>query len=158
VRGRVHKLDERGEPVWMYEGEIVARGETFVCLEARMGRDVLTDYVHFRAGDRMTEYFYTDRWYNIFRIEDRDSQQLKGWYCNITRPATITVDGDTADIRADDLALDVFIGTDGGFRILDEDEFDAIDISGDERAACWHAVEQLRALVRDKVAPFDEIV
>ncbi len=158
MRVTVYKRDERGMVTLHYQGEITARAETWVVLEARMGRDVPTDYVHFRKGDRMTEYFYSDRWYNIFRIEDIDSQQLKGWYCNITRPAYFSDGDDGAIVTADDLALDVFIAPDGALRVLDEDEFIAIDIPDVERAACLAAVEQVRALSVAKTAPFHEIM
>ena len=38
------------------------------------------------------ETFYSDRWYNIFEIYDRDDDQFKGWYCNIGKPAMIEDD------------------------------------------------------------------
>ncbi|OQY20658.1 MAG: hypothetical protein B6I35_10355 [Anaerolineaceae bacterium 4572_32.2] len=43
-------------------------------------------YVALEPSDRWTECFYTDRWYNVFEIHAADDS-LKGWYCNITRPA-----------------------------------------------------------------------
>ena len=154
----VEKRNERGEHVWTYKGEITAYGDTWVCYDAHMARDLQTDYVHFRIGDLMTEYHYADRWYNVFRIQDVDSQVLKGWYCNITRPAQIDFNADPVTVSADDMALDVFVGTDGRVLVLDEDEFADISMSDDERAACWAAVEQIRALVATKASPFHEIV
>ncbi|MDX2161829.1 MAG: DUF402 domain-containing protein [bacterium] len=153
----VQKLDERGAFVWQYEGVIIAHDETSVCLEAQMGRDVPTDYVHFRKGDRMTEYFYTDRWYNIFRIEDVDDGRLKGWYCNITRPARFDLAAVPALIRAEDVALDVFVSPHGTVRVLDEDEFAALNLPTAEQAAAWDAVATIQALVKARTPPFDEI-
>ncbi len=59
--------------------------------------------VVFKRNDLFLETFYADRWYNIFEIHDRDDGALKGWYCNIGRPATL---GDAA-ISYVDLALDL---------------------------------------------------
>ena len=67
-----------------------------------------------RAGDRVgmmglnshrfVEYFFADRWYNIFAIYDRDDGKIKGWYCNIGMPALIE-DGLVSYV---DLALDLW--------------------------------------------------
>jgi uncharacterized protein len=150
----VYKLNHLGEEVWHYTGEEVARGETWVCLEARFNRDDMDQgFVVFRRGDLMTEWFYSDRWYNIFRIQDVDTGKLKGWYCNIVRPAKIT----ETTVAAEDLALDVFIKPDGQVLVLDEDEFSALHLSPDDQAASWAAVDQLRAATQECRPPFDEI-
>ncbi len=156
----VIKLDHDGAFVWKYAGELVERGSTWVCIDARMGRDHDAGYVHFRLGDTMTEWFYSDRWYNVFRIQDVDDGRLKGWYCNITRPALINWEDAEhgASVRAEDLALDVFIDPRGRLLVLDEDEFAALDLPEYERAEAWAAVEQLKQLVETRTAPFDEII
>lgn len=150
----VKKLNHRGEQVWQYAGEEVARGETWVCVQARFNRsDVDAGVVVFRRGDLMTEWFYTDRWYNVFRLQDVDDGRLKGWYCNITRPAVLTA----TTVAADDLALDVFVSPSGELTLMDEDEFAALDLSPDDQAAVWSAVDALREAVASRQPPFDEI-
>ncbi len=153
----VQKLDHNGVLVWQYHGEIVAQGDNWVMLVAKMGRDAQTDYLHFRVGDTMTEYFYTDRWYNVFRVQDVDSGAVKGWYCNITRPAEIIMKGEEVTVTAEDLALDVIVMPDGAVHLLDEEEFAALPLADLERGQVWHAVGQIRALVESRAAPFDEI-
>ena len=82
-----------------------------------------------KEKDRFVETFYTDRWYNIFEIHDRDDDSCKGWYCNIGRPAEIA-DGTVSYV---DLALDLWVTAKGMQTVLDEDEFIALDIdTGDE--------------------------
>ena len=84
----VRKLDHEGREVFRYEGRVLRRGERYVCLRAVFRFDeVDLGCVTFKRGDVFTEWFYSDRWYNVFRIEDGASGALKGWYCNITRPA-----------------------------------------------------------------------
>ncbi len=153
----VQKLDHNSVLVWQYHGEIVKQGDTWVKLEAKMGRDAHTDHFDFRVGDTMTEYFYADRWYNVFRVQDVDSGAVKGWYCNITRPAEISTTQDGVTVKAEDLALDVVVMPDGAIHLLDEDEFAALPLSDLERGQVWHAVGQIRALVEARSAPFDEI-
>lgn len=148
----VVKRDHAGKAVFQYDGEVVARGETWVCLEARFQRDTFdAGYMVYRRGDLFMEWFYTDRWYNVFRIQDARDETLKGWYCNITRPAEI---GETV-VAADDLALDVFVSPDGAILILDEDEFAALPLGEAERHAAHKAVEAIRQLVAARQSPFN---
>ena len=145
------KNDHNGREVWRYEGHIILRKSQHIVLEAHFNRaDVHLEYITFRRGDRFVEHFYSDRWYNIFEIHDVDDDDLKGWYCNITRPAFL---GDNT-IRADDLALDLFVSPDGQTRIIDGDEFDALPISQEERAAAQAALEELQQRVREGNTPF----
>ena len=151
---RVQKLNHRGDVVFAYSGEIVARGETWVCLQAHFNRDDIdAGAVVFRRGDLMTEWFYSDRWYNIFRIQDVDDGRLKGWYCNVTRPTVITQNA----VAAEDLALDVFVTPSGELVVWDEDEFAALDLPPHDQAQAWAAVEALRREVKERRPPFDEI-
>lgn len=108
-------------------------------------------YVLLEPGDRWTEYFYTDRWYNVFEIHAADDS-LKGWYCNITRPARITA----REVVAEDLALDLWVAPDGETRLLDEDEFAALSLSPAEREAAQNALTKLQTMAAQKTPPFDE--
>ena len=138
-----------------YEAEVLARGNTWICVQAQFARqDVDIGVMIFRQGDLMTEWFYTDRYYNIFQIQDASSQAIKGWYCNITRPAQITADS----ISADDLVLDVYVSPSGDVTLLDEDDFEALDLSSYERQSAQAAVKTLIEHARQRVSPFDTIV
>jgi protein associated with RNAse G/E len=148
----VYKCDHLGTVVWQYEGVVLERGENWLCLQARYnGPESDWGFVQFIPGDLFTEWFYADRWYNIFRIED--DTRLKGWYCNITRPAQLS----DISVSAEDLALDVFVTPDGEFRLLDEDEFAELDLNDTDQEAALAAVETLRTLVSEHQPPFDAI-
>jgi protein associated with RNAse G/E len=150
----VYKCDHNGAVVWQYPAIIASSGPTWVCLTASFDRDEADlGFVVFRRGDVFTEWFYTDRWYNIFRIKDGITGQLKGWYCNITRPAVITADS----VRADDLALDVFVMPNGNLILLDELEFDTLDLPAAERINALRAVETIRHAVSTRTPPFTDI-
>jgi uncharacterized protein len=148
----VVKNDHAGHEILRYTGRVLAREAlSWVRLEARFSLpDVVASYHTFRQGDRFVEWFYSDRWYNVFEMHDRDNDRLTGWYCNVTRPAVITPD----TIRADDLALDVFVAPDGTIRVLDEDEFTALPLDEFTRAHAIHALETLKLLVLMRQPPF----
>jgi uncharacterized protein len=105
----VYKLNSLGETELSYQGDIIERGKNYVCVRASFTfstRDL--GYVVLKMGDIFTEWFYGDKWYNVFRVQDVDSGDVKGYYCNLTRPAVI---GEN-DVKAEDLALDVFVRPD----------------------------------------------
>lgn len=150
----VLKRDHCGTVVFQYQGTVVDRGEGWVCIQARVSferADVGAFII--QRNDLMTEWFYTDRYYNVFRVQDGITGQLKGWYCNITRPAEI----DDHHAAADDLALDVVVTPTGEVVLLDEDEFAALELSEPEQIAAWHAVDTIRRLVAARRMPFNDM-
>lgn len=153
---RVVKCDAQGRAVVAYDGEVIAQSESGVFLRAYFLRDdVDAGYLVYKRGDLFLEWFYTDRYYNVFKMYDVGDGRLKGWYCNITRPAVIETADGRLQVRADDLALDMYIAPDGGVRMLDEDEFDALDLSPDERRAALDAAATICRLAAERVSPFD---
>lgn len=150
----VVKTDHTGREVWRYDGHTLERDATRLVLEARFNRDDIDlGYVKFRRGDRFVEYFYADRWYNVFAIHDVDDDHLKGYYCNVTRPAVL---GDGV-VRADDLALDVFVFPDGRTQVMDEEEYAALPLTLDERQHALAAVTELQRRARNAEPPFDAL-
>ena len=150
----VYKRNHLGEVVLSYQGEVIGRGDNWVCLRAPFERpDVDLGFVVLRQGDIFTEWFFNDRWYNIFQVENVDTGALKGWYCNITRPAVITEES----VSADDLQLDVYVTPGGTVLLLDEDEFATLDLAADERMEALRAVEALRESVANYAPPFDQL-
>ncbi len=75
----VYKLDEIGREVWQYPATLLERTRSMVKLEAPFNRDDMDlGYTTFARGDRFVEYFYSDRWYNLFAIYDRRHRQAQG--------------------------------------------------------------------------------
>ena len=137
----VDKLNPQGELKWRYEGEALARGEGWLTLEAFFDQ-ADTDFMDtfLKRGDRFVETYYAQRGYNIFEIHDRDDDALKGWYCNITRPANFA-DGRVTYV---DLFLDLWVSANGAQTVLDEDEFLAADLDDDTRRAAREALAELQ--------------
>ena len=152
----VDKLNLAGEVTVQWSGQVLSQSEQELVLEATFthsARDL--GYVRLAPGDRFVETYYRDRWYNVFAIYDAPDGAFKGWYCNITRPAEITRAPDGGlRVRAVDLALDYFRQPGGREYILDEDEFEALNLSAAERRTARAALGELRALAAAGAGPF----
>ena len=144
---RVLKLDLAGNVTWQYEGRVLRHEPHAVVLEAFFNRADMPflDLVLKRA-DRYVETFYTDRWYNIFEIYDRDDGHLKGWYCNVGRPAVLG-DGTVSYV---DLAVDLWVSYAGEQTVLDRDEFERLELEPGERAKALRALAELQKQFESK--------
>jgi uncharacterized protein len=147
---RVLKCNLAGKAIWQYEGRVLERKSNAVILEAFFNRpDTPFMDVILKENDRFVETFYTDRWYNIFEIYDRDDGSFKGWYCNVGRPAQIA-DGTVSYI---DLALDLWVSPVGKQTVLDEDEFAALGINTKDRKRAFKALAELKEVFQTKRPP-----
>jgi len=147
----VHKLDARGATALVYQAEVAERLTDGVRLDALWTRPT-TDlgYVTFETGDHFTEWYYTDRWYNIFEVTSPGGT-LKGWYCNVAAPADIGDD----QLFCRDLLLDLWVAPDGATLVLDEDEFAADPTLDDAtRDQALAGLAELQRLVAHRQGPF----
>lgn len=147
----VHKLDPGGRRVTSYSAAVIERSSTRVALDARWTRPPLAlGYITFETGDQFIEWFYTDRWYNIFEVRASDGR-LKGWYCNVAEPARLSA----TEVSCRDLLLDLWVSPNGATQTLDEDEFaQEPRLTASEREHALHALEELRAMVAGQAPPF----
>ena len=147
---KVQKKDTAGKVLIEYDGDELRRDENCVTLEAFFTRgDMPFMDVIFKKGDRFVEYYYSDRWYNIFAIYDRDDGKLKGWYCNIGKPAVI----EDHVVSYVDLALDLWVSVDRKQTVLDQDEFEALDLSDELRRSALRGLEDLKKLFLNNKPP-----
>lgn len=147
---KVQKKDLAGNVLVEYEGEELRRDEHSITLEALFTRDDMPFMdVVLKKADRFIEYYYSDRWYNIFVIYDRDDGRLKGWYCNVGQPAVI----EDQVVSYVDLALDLWISTDGRQTVLDQDEFEALELNDELRSAALRGLDDLKNLFLNNKPP-----
>jgi protein associated with RNAse G/E len=131
----VQKLMYDGSKSYRWVGREVQRDDEHLFFTAVFERDHRDlGYVVFEKGDVFYEWYYFDRWYNVFQVYSA-AGVLKGWYCNVTQPAR--VDGE--ELTFVDLALDLWVNPDLSYLVLDEDEFEELRQSSygadDARAA-----------------------
>lgn len=153
----VEKRKADGTLVIRYRCDVVEQMPERTVCRGRFEIEVLKPYVHFRIGDRTVETFYPDRWYNILELHDVDDDRLKGWYCNIARPAQIVAEAENVTIVYEDLALDVFVSPVGDLLVLDEDELAELQLPAGENERAWAALEQLREQIARRDTPFHHL-
>jgi len=150
MRIKVQKKNPAGEVLIEYEGDVLKRDENSVTLEALFTRDDMPFMdVVFKRGDRFVEYYYADRWYNIFEIYDRDDGTIKGWYCNIGKPAVI----ENGIVSYVDLALDLWVSADGKQTMLDENEFENLGLNEELRIGALGGLKELKLLFENNKPP-----
>ncbi len=139
------KRNPQGKETWRYSGAVLRRAQNGLLIEAFFHReDIPFHGILLGRGDRFVEAFFTNQWYNIFEMHDRATDALKGWYCNITRPAEF----ENGRIDYVDLGLDLLVYPDGRTLVLDEDEFETLDISQEERRRSLAALDDLQEVFR----------
>ncbi|MFJ8015287.1 DUF402 domain-containing protein [Streptomyces sp. NPDC096339] len=99
-------------------------------------------FVRFEPGDVFVEHFWRTRWYAVKEVWTGDGV-LKGWYCDVTRPAVLR----EGVITVEDLDLDLWVSADGSSVLrLDEDEFAESGLATTDPEAAAQAVRALDAL------------
>jgi len=107
------------------------------------------------SGTVSTEYYWLDRWYNVFRFSDK-SGKLKNFYCNVNQPPSF----DGRVLSYIDLDIDVLVAPDLTYKILDLDDFEAnakaYAYPEDVQANAHGALKELTKLIEARAFPFDE--
>lgn len=114
-------LTKSGHVKIRYPAELLSDDGTHITVRAPWAGTGTRDFgfVRFEPGDIFTEHYWRDRWYAIKEVRT-SSGELKGWYCDITRPAVRT----GTELTVEDLDLDLWRSADGtDVHRLDEDEF-----------------------------------
>jgi hypothetical protein len=135
------KLDHQGCEVTRYPGEVLLHTEEKIVLETHfMGEDIDIGGIVLHVGVSFHESFYFRRWYNIFEIYEGDTDKIKGWYCNVSYP--VEMKGEEVYYR--DLALDLLVFPDGKQVVLDEDEFEDLQIPEADKDKAMAALRELQ--------------
>ncbi|MEQ1606706.1 MAG: DUF402 domain-containing protein [Pyrinomonadaceae bacterium] len=110
------------------------------------------DLGEIKRGTISYEYYWLDRWYNIFCFHEPDGT-FRNYYCNVNMPPVFT--GGVLDYV--DLDIDVVIWPDLSFKILDEAEFEQHAIKfgypDDVRKNTASALAEVLDLIRSQGLP-----
>ncbi|MGW7819287.1 DUF402 domain-containing protein [Streptomyces puniciscabiei] len=139
-------LVKAGRTKIRYPAELLADDGSRIAVRAPWAGSGVRDFgfVRFEAGDVFTEYYWRNRWYSVKEVRAADGT-VKGWYCDITRPAVRT----HGELVVEDLDLDLWRSADGGdVRRLDEDEFAGSGLTETDPEAASAAVAALDELER----------
>ncbi|MFE6163871.1 DUF402 domain-containing protein [Streptomyces sp. NPDC056486] len=137
-------LMKAGRTKIRYPAEVVADDGTVVTVRAPWAAAGVRDFgfVRFEPGDVFTEHYWRDRWYAVKEVRT-STGVLKGWYCDVTRPAI----RDGATLTVEDLDLDLWCSADGKTILrLDEDEFTESGLAARDPDAASEALSALDTL------------
>ena len=150
----VRKYDGREHRRW--RARVAKHEGSLLILDAVFDEEIEHDLLGTIAlGTVSTEYYWLDRWYNVFRFSDPD-RKLKNFYCNINQPPSF----DGRVLSYIDLDIDVFVAPDLTYKILDLDDFEAnataFAYPEDVQANAHRALKELTELIEARAFPFDE--
>ncbi|MET9887255.1 DUF402 domain-containing protein [Streptomyces sp. NPDC006430] len=144
-------LTKAGRTKIRYPATLVADTGDRISVRAPWAADGVRDFgfVRFEPGDVFTEHFWRTRWYAVKEVRTGGGV-LKGWYCDVTRPAVVR-DG---EVLVEDLDLDLWVSADGTAVLrLDEDEFAASGLAETDPEAAAEAVRALDVLAGQAHSP-----
>jgi len=116
---RVLKYD--GSEYRRWSAAIARREGQMIVLDAEFADEVQHDLLgNISRGTRTIEYYWLDRWYNIFRFLESDGA-TKLYYCNVNMQPEFS----HSILSYIDLDLDILVQPDFSYQVLDLEEFEA---------------------------------
>jgi len=98
------------------------------------------------------EYYWLDRWYNIFRFHRPDGE-FRNYYCNINLPPTY----ENGVLDYVDLDLDIVVWPDWTYKILDREEYESnagrFGYSNDMKERVDNTLQELIILIGTRSLP-----
>ncbi|MBV9210379.1 MAG: DUF402 domain-containing protein [Acidobacteria bacterium] len=150
---RALKYDGREHRSW--RARLLSREDSLLVFDATFEEEINHPLLgKIARGTQSLEYYWLDRWYNIFRFSE-PTGELRNFYCNIN--VAPTFDGRTLEFV--DLDIDILVAPDLSYKILDEDEFASHAVSFGypvevkERARA--ALAELIELIETRQFPFE---
>ena len=116
---RVLKYD--GTEYRRWNARLATKEGALIVLDAEFEEEVSHESLGtIPRGTRTVEYYWLDRWYNIFQFM-KDDGATRLFYCNINTPPSLQNDV----LSYVDLDIDILVDADLSYRVLDLDEFAA---------------------------------
>jgi len=150
----VRVLKHNGAEHRRWNATLSRREGDLIVLDAEFDVDVSHESLgEIKRTTKTVEYYWFNRWYNVFRfLKDDCSTRL--WYCNINTPPELN--GGT--LTYIDLDIDILVQPDFSFQVLDEAEFETnaglYGYSDEEKSNTRSAVNELIAMIEQRHFPF----
>lgn len=118
VQINARKFDNKIHRSW--KCKIIERRNSLLVFVGEFAEEIIhKDLGIIKRGTISYEYYWLNRWYNIFRFHEPDGN-LRNFYCNVNAPP-IFEDGILDYI---DLDIDVLVLKDYSYQVLDVEEFE----------------------------------
>lgn len=150
---RACKFDGTEHKRW--DAQLVSREDSLLILDARFAEEIRHTLLGTIApGTLSVEYYWLDRWYNVFRFHE-PTGELRCYYCNVNMPPVV----DERVLSYVDLEMDILVAPDLSYSILDEDEFREsaarFNYSALIQERAHAALKELVTLIEARQFPFD---
>jgi uncharacterized protein len=154
VEVRAQKYDGTEHRRW--PAFLTGRDGPLLVLDAVFDQEIEHDLLGtIASGTISTEYYWLDRWYNVFRFSDQNGR-LQSFYCNVSLPPRF----DGRVLSYVDLDIDVLVKRDFSYEVLDLEDFEenahAYDYPSVVRENAHAALAELLRLIETRSFPFDE--
>lgn len=151
---RTFKYDGTEHRRW--RAQIAQRKGSLIILDAKFEKEIQHPLLGTIAPETQSiEYYWLDRWYNIFRFVE-PAGALRNFYCNVNVPPVFEDDV----LSYIDLDIDILVAPDFSYSILDEDEFMAnaerFSYPVEIRERSQEALKELINLIETRAFPFNE--
>jgi protein associated with RNAse G/E len=148
------KFDNQIHRQW--QGQLVKTADPLIVLEARFEEEIRHPLLGLIApGTWSTEYYWLDRWYNVFHFAETGTSLCK-FYCNINTPANF----DGRVLSYIDLDIDILVAHDFTLKVVDEDEFalnsSRFNYPNAIRVSAAQAVKEVIESIEKRHFPFNE--
>ncbi len=149
---RVLKYD--GAEYRRWNARLARRDGSLIVLDAEFEFDVQHHLLgDIQRGTRTIEYYWLDRWYNVFRFL-HESDETRSFYCNVNMPPRLE-DGVLTYV---DLDIDILVQPDLSYQVLDLEEFAAnaarYGYSEETKRHANAAVAELISMIETRQFPF----
>jgi protein associated with RNAse G/E len=149
---RVLKYD--GAEYRRWNARVAQHEGSLLVLEAAFEFDVQHHLLgDIQRGTRTIEYYWLDRWYNVFQFFEADGS-TRLYYCNVNMPPALA-EGVLSYV---DLDIDVLVQPDLSYEVVDLDEFEqnaaAFGYPPETVTATHAAVRELVNLIETPHFPF----
>jgi protein associated with RNAse G/E len=147
------KFDNKIHRSW--KAELIEQTDSLLIFVGEFEKEVTHSNLGvIRRGTVSYEFYWLERWYNIFRFHEPDGA-LRNFYCNINMPPRFA--GDVLDYV--DLDIDILVWKDFSFEILDADEFaensEKYNYSQNLKQTVDSNVKELIKLIENRQYPFN---
>lgn len=113
-----HKFNGKIHRSW--EAELIEQRDSLLIFKGEFAEEINhTDLGVIRRGTISFEFYWLDRWYNVFRFHEPDGE-LRNFYCNVSHPPKL--EENVLDYI--DFDIDILVWKDFSYQILDLEEFD----------------------------------
>jgi uncharacterized protein len=151
---RACKYDGSEHRRWL--ATVVKQEASLLVLDASFSEEISHELLGtIVSGTRSIEYYWLDRWYNVFRFSQPNGE-LRSYYCNVNIPPKF--DGQTLSYV--DLDIDILVEPDLTYRVVDLKDFEQnarrFDYSAEVQTNASRALIELIDLIESRAFPFTE--